>query len=248
MPDVKSGPIAGIIGVVALIGLAVTMLRQGASLPQEVDAFLERDSGENPAARHKDAPGRIQEAEALVNDSQFDKLPASKQEQVRGRLRELKAYQEYVAKLDKITPPRDAHGLEQLDQIKSGLVALTAPIEYQVEWSQTEAGMRHRAWLQDVEAIEKAVDELMKGYEKLAAEGREVLKDAEAANLPKRARKVLADARKLPSPESDKDKRLPQSAGVTYATVFAFPVVQHAYREWTAPREKLQRLAELGKP
>lgn len=246
MNDMKAGPIAGIVGLVALIGVTVTMLRPSSSpLPQQVDDFLEASQKETSQERHADLTRRIDEVQALVNDATFDKLPVKKQDAVRAHLTELTAYRSFVEQLDKITPPRDLKKDEQLREVKSALTQLQAPIEYQVEWSQTEAGQRQRQWLADIDALEKEVDRVAKGYQTMVDEARKL--DPEGANLPQRARKILDEARKLPTPEADRGKMVPGSTSVTYATVFAFSRVDYIYDLWKKQRERLQGIAALGK-
>lgn len=248
MNDMKAGPIAGIFALAALVGVTVTMMRTGSTpLPQKVDDFLDKSRSETVQERHTDVAKRVEEIQALVSDPLFAKLPPEKQKAVKAHLVELSEYRDYVERLDKITPPHDAKKDEQLRDIKAGLVQLRVPIEYQVEWSQTEAGERHRQWLDDATALEKAVDAAEKGYQKVNADAETLRKDAEGANLPARAAKILAEGSKLPSPEADNSRKIPGSQNVTYATVFSFARVDFVYDKWKKNKEVLLNIKSLGK-
>lgn len=244
----KAGPIAGVVGLLALIGVTATVMRSSSDpLARQVDDFIASSQNETPAERHADIAKRIAEAQALVDDPMFAKLDTKRQDVVHAHLAELVAFRGYVEALDKITPPRETRKDEQLRAIKSSLTQLKAPIEYQVEWSQTEAGQRQRQWLAEADALEKAVDGVANNYQKVYDEASALLKDSEGANLPARARKILDEANRLPAPESDGGKAIAGAPKVTYGTVFAFSRVDFVYDKWKKQREKLERLAALGK-
>jgi hypothetical protein len=55
---------------------------------------------------------------------------------------------------------------------------------------------------------------------------------------------VLASAKSLKTPENDKDKPLPGSDRLTYATVFHLAEIQSLLQEWKKLREKLEPAAK----
>ena len=72
---------------------------------------------------------------------------------VRQRLRELQAYQDFEKKLREVQDPRDAKNLAQLQEIEDSLNRITVPSEFRSEWSNTEAGRRHSDNREDIKAL-----------------------------------------------------------------------------------------------
>src|SRR5205823_1814014 len=65
----KAGPVVGgIVGLLALVGLAVKLVSPGAggnALEKRVDEYAARERDETPEARHRDVPKRLDELQAL---------------------------------------------------------------------------------------------------------------------------------------------------------------------------------------
>jgi len=243
-----------LIGVVAAaVGVAVGVpalffgSRPG-PLDSRVESFQAREQAEEPAARYRDLDKKTQELEGIANDAHFSRLSSQKQDYVRGRLAEWRVYQDYEKALDQVPGPDTARDGAQLQQIRKKLSEMAVPAEYRADWSRTDAVRRHGERLADVRALEAAVSEVRKGYQRLADEGVEVVRNKEAPDLPGRARQVLRKAKKLPDPHADRDKAIPGSVRVTYATVFQFAEVAPVYAEWERVKKSLEPIAALGEP
>lgn len=247
--------VVGSLGLVALMGAgAVTLvLTRGSSEPgaleRRVNSLRAREQEESPRVRHRDIHPKMEELTAIVNDPDFDALPAKKQEEVRDRLHELQAYEQFEKKLLPIQDPRDARSFAQLQEIETNLQNLKIPAEYRADWSNTDAGRRYSDYLDDIKAMRVAVVKVEDWYRNLAKDGKQVLDNAGKANLPKRAKKVLDEAKNAPFPENDPDKLLPGGKRATYAAVFGFTSVAELRRQWENEiKKKLEPAAKLEQP
>lgn len=232
----------GILAVVAAVGSAILFGHHASPanpLIERVNSFQARDQEQDVRARHQDVEKKIEELAALVNEPKFNDLLQAKQDFVRGRLRELRAYRDYRNQLGGIANPRAAQGEDELKKIRNNLNGLQAPSEYLVEWSQTEAGERHSALLKEAQALETAALDVRSGYQKLIEDGTRVVKEKDKLDLPGRARAVLDRAKELPSPEQP----IPGVEGMTHATVFQFPTIANLYQQWKKSAATLQSLA-----
>jgi hypothetical protein len=213
-------------------------------LELELDQYRSQELMQSVQAQHRNPENRIQELSRLADDPEFPRLPQKKRDYVRERLEDLHAYVAYEKKLREITDPGDARSLAQLSQIEKDLVQLEMPARYRSEWGQTDAGRQHADWLEDVVALRSAVMKVERWYLKLAQDGNQVLEKVDEANLPARARKVLQESNLPPFP-ADKDKLIPGSNRLTYATVFGFGNVVTAQRRWEEVKKKLEPAAKL---
>jgi len=250
MNDPKKWLVAAIAAIVGLaVGVPALVFRSGSGpLDQQIESFQAREQGEEPAARHKGLKHKIEELEGITNDAHFTKLSSEKQDYVRGRLAELRAYQDYEKALDDVPDLNEVHNGRQLHATRKKLAALAVPAAYQADWSQTEAVRGYEERSADVRALDQAVDGVLAAYRKITDEGREVVKNKEAADLPRRARRVLRKAKMLPDPHADRDKTVPGSGRVTYGTVFHFAEVAPVYAGWERVKKSLEPIAALGKP
>jgi hypothetical protein len=238
------------LALVAVIVLGVALLvlarqwSEATPLEAQIDHFRTRDQEQTPRARHRQLQKDIAELEQWASDPAFTTLPEDRQEFVRARLEELKAYRVYANQVHQIDP-RTARSEAQLRELEIKLAQLRAPAAYREEWSQTDAGREHADWLEDVAAIRVAVPKLQAWYNQLTTAGRQVLDDVTGPNLPARAKKVLDDAQNPPFPESDPDKLLPGAKRTTYVTALHFNGVEKARREWDEVKKKLEPAAGL---
>jgi hypothetical protein len=242
--------VAGTTGLLLILGaLAATLLinrfSQASRLEVRVNKYQARDQEETRATWHRRLNTNIEELTELAKDPQFSQLSDEQQSFVRGRLKELKAYQDYEKKLDEIGNPKEVRTEEQLRRIRASLAGLTAPEEY--DWHQTEASRRRENWLQDCDDLEDTIRRVKKDYELLIQKGQEVLDKQKEANLPKRAKDVLDFARSYPDPEKDKNRQVRESARVTYGTVFGIIGVEDIYLRWKKIKEDLEPFAKLEK-
>jgi len=242
-----------LIGAVAAVGVAVGVpalffrARSG-SLDQQVESIQEREREEDPSARYEGLDPKIAELEGITQDAQFSRLSGQKQEYVRGRLAELRAYQDYEKSLDQVADPKQARDDRQLRQIREKLTGIGVPAAYQADWALTAAVRRHGERLADVRALDTVVYDVRRDYQRIADEGADVVRKKDAPDLPGRARQVLRKAKELPDPQRDRDKAIPGSGRVTYGTVFRFAEVASAYTAWERVKKSLEPVAALGGP
>lgn len=246
MKDTKAGPIAGAAGIVALLAAALSLLGpRDADLAGKVQTYFDAADAQTPAERHRDVPEQVKTLEALEGDAGFTKLPKSKHDAVTDRLVELRAYQAYASDVDQLPSVATAGNEEKLKELEQQLDKLKVPVAYQTEWSETDAGRRRRTREADVRALRRAVSDLSAAYRKAADEADELRRNSEAPGLPARARRILADADKLPTPD-DQSKPIPGTADVPFATAFGFPALKAEYERWQRAREQVKGLARLG--
>lgn len=246
MKDTKAGPIAGAAGIIALLAAALSMFGpRNTDLADKVQQYFDTADAQTPLERHRQVSEQIGTLEGFEGDAGFARLPKTRRDAVTDRLSELKAYQNYSDELAKITSAGNASSEADLKALEQQLAQLKVPVAYQTEWSDTDAGTRRRHLESDVQALRRALAETAASYRRLADESEELLKNSEAAGLPARARKIVAEAEKLPTPE-DKLKPIPGASDVTYAPVFRFSAVKAEFERWEKARPDVQRLAKLG--
>lgn len=154
------------------------------------------------------------------------------------------AYQDFLARLERITDPKDVRDQSMLSRIIDDLALLTIPAERQAEWAGSEAVKRREEYLTDARALDQAVYEVQHLYRKLSEDGNEVLAHKEAANLPQRARTVLDRAKELP----DKASFVGRSHRIRYAAIYEFAIVRDAAAEWELVRKTIEPLASGERP
>ncbi len=244
--------VAGSIGAltVLLIALAALLLTRRSSptaLENAVDRYRSQELALPPAARLRTPTNRIVELSRFRGDPAFGQLPDAKQVYVMERLRELHAFQDYEATLEKIPSPHSAATFEQLSHIEASLTALRVPDEYRVEWGMTDAGRQQQEWLEDIAAIRATAREVIAWCDRQTERGVAVLAEADKPELPARAAKVLKEASSPPFPQKDLDRLVPGSRRVSFGTVLGIREVEEARARWQAMKDKLEPAAKLMK-
>ena len=240
--------VGGGIGLLAFLGVALSLLRPSSvPLQERVEAFYPKFS-ETAQQRHADVDKKIATLEGFRQDQEFRRLPEPHREQVENLLKELRAFQSYEQGVAAVPDPAGLRREDQFQAMRDQLAALDLPAVYSTEWSQTDAGKRHVELLDDFQSLETAVAETRRRYLQFVDEGKDVLRNDEAPQLPQRARHVLERAQKLPEPERDAGKPVPGSPRIKYAQVFEFPGVKDALRAWAKVRDQLRPLTLSPKP
>jgi hypothetical protein len=239
----KQLPIAAAIaGVLAAIGISVKLATTTDPLEARVDELIARVS-QPKTPTSENLKGDIDELTEVVNDPGFAKLPAAKQENVRGHLREftiLKSYKDFEKELADVPEPKSARSAAQLKEISRRLNQLSIPENLPDSFQQAEAIERRRQLIEDANALLTAFDEIQKKYEQVLNAGKEVLNKKNEPNLPARIKEVLTLAENLKTPQKDKDKPLPGASRLTYATVFQMSEIENLMSEWNKLRETLE--------
>jgi hypothetical protein len=244
----------GSIGLLAAMGLLAAVLfftgpgRTPGPLEVKIDNFRAREQEMAPAQKHQRLDRRRAELATFRSDPAFADLPADKRDYVEAEYRRLTEdandYRAYEAKVAAVLDPQNATTDEQLQQIEDSLSRLTVPEKYKADWAQSPAVQRRDFWLRDVEALRGAVEKAQKWYQKLYQDGKQVLDNLTAADLPGRARKVLREAKAAPFPEKEPDKLIPGAATVSYSAVYNFAGVVDARDRWEEIKKKLEMYSQ----
>jgi hypothetical protein len=239
---------AAIAGLLAAIGISVKLATSTDPLGARVDKLLAREAefGDN----FENLSSRVDDLSGIEADPGFTKLPAAKQNSVREHLTELRAVQDYRSfetKLNEIPDPKTVRSLKQLNEISLRLSQLPEPPTAPQSLKNPEAVRRRQEWLEEARALSSAADQLSKEYQRVLESGNRVLDKKNEPNLPARIREVLAAAKSLKTPESDKDKPLPGSEQLAYALVFRMVEIQELLEEWKKLKEKLEPAAKSEK-
>ncbi|GIW82140.1 MAG: hypothetical protein KatS3mg105_3947 [Gemmatales bacterium] len=241
MGNGKAGPIAGIIaGIFAVVAVSISLYRPGAVTLEERAAVLL----DKPVTDASDAAEQIKEIETFSAADDFAQLPDETREQMRKRLEALQAYLQFERELDRITPPQQIRGIDQLARVRKRLQELHPPREFAASWEDSQGVRRRRLWLEELSTLKETIEKTQQQYEALCADADRVLKNSQAADLPGRAKKVLDKARSVPNPDEHATRHLPRSNNLTYATVFAFRDVRDAYDLWQKKQKKLQAIVD----
>jgi hypothetical protein len=247
MRDLRTGPVAGAAGILALIAAALTLFSPAKpELTERLKTYFTSTNELAAPDRLKNVDKQIEELEGFEKDADFSRLPSDRQTAVRDRLAELKAYQAYAERVATIEKPTSVTSDAKLKEIHDQLAAVKIPAEYVVAWNQSEAVEQQRQLLADSEALERTVNEVERSYRRLASDAAELRRTSDAADLPGRARKLLKEAEAVPAPVASRDKPIPGSSTVTYATVFRFERVQKAVSDWETARSFVEKAAKVG--
>lgn len=214
------------------------------TLNLDVEHLEARHQQLSAVSRHKDVQTKIDELARIDKDPAFTHLPPERQAYVQNLLKELTAYRQFEQALNQITDPRDARDAAQLEASREKLRALQVPPEYADEWAGTPALERRRDRLEDIEIIERTAKELQKQYENVIFLGKQVLAESDQPNLPKRAKAVLEQARRLPDPKTERDGLLPGTMRLSYQNVFNLSGVANLARQWEEVRKELEPFAQ----
>src|SRR5262249_1591298 len=143
--------------------------------------------------------------------------------------------------VETIPDPQYATTEKELETIEDRLHDIRIPVQCHAEWSETRPGKKIAYWKQDIKALRHAIRKAEKWYQKLLHDGKEVLDNLRAPDLPGRARKVLDEARTPPVPEKNLERVLPNARTVNYSAVFNFASVVEIRGEWEEMKKKLER-------
>jgi hypothetical protein len=246
--------------VTGAVGLVLTRERfQSVPLAGVVENYRSRENPTPSARLTEPLQRKISELSDIRRNPDFDKLPQELQDFVSNRLRELSAYQDYKARLERERPPGEMRTPEELNRLESRLRdSLGPPSEYQNEWTRTDAELLRQKWLSDISAIRNAVAETSEWYAKNAeaAENLEQFRDRPGMVLPwsewnERVQSLLAMGSKPLHRESELlrgSEPLPsmKAPAVTFAAVQAFQTVQIAEEYWDKAKKKLMRLGDIA--
>jgi GTPase SAR1 family protein len=221
-----------------LVGLAVNSHEPG-PLEQEVTRYLK----DGPS--YSRVPEQIADLKEWASDPVFASLPPARQQQVRDRLDELTAYEDHENKLNAITDPLQARTVAEVSDIANRLKQLRIPPAYAEKWHGTADYQTQITWEEDALALRAASVQARDWYLKLAKDGKQVLDNAAASDLPGRARQVLERADQPPFPVNHPTQPLPGSKRATYATVFGMQSTADARNQWDEIKKQLQPIAAV---
>jgi GTPase SAR1 family protein len=241
---------AGLLALLALLAAYFFLHHAGgevSALQRRVETYRAREQDQAPETKHAQLEQRMKELAAIEKDPGFETLPEEEQEYVRGQRQYLadykKAFAKFKKEVDAIPYPEDATTEKELDEIEDRLREIRIPKKYQAEWSQTLTGKKLDYWKDDIKALRLAVRNAEKWYQKLLADGKEVLDDLDTPvrKLRLRAKKVLDEGRTPPWPEKHPNRLLPGAKTVSYAAVHNFATVAEIRSQWEKMQEELER-------
>ncbi len=242
-------PLVGGMGVLIALGIgAIAWLgtSPAESLEDRINRYQERENAISPPDRYADARQRMDDLEKFKDDSDFTMLPAASQEYVNSRIGAYKAYLDYESRLDAIPDPTKNPNDTKLQRIEADLRELAVPDQYIDEWQDSPAVKRCAERVEDAYSLKRAVEATAADYQVLVEAGRRVQEMGNQADLPRRAAEVLTNAKAKTAWK--KTDHIQGSERITYETVFRFPSVDRAQKDWNKMEQELRPLAELGKP
>lgn len=246
----KQLPIAAAIaGVLTAIGISVKLATSTNPLEGRVDELITRVSEpREPTAESLKAD--IDDLTEVANDPAFAKLPPAKQAWVRNHIADLKVFNEYLdyekelSNLPKLDSIRSAGELSRILQQARQIPVPSSSINPVVFSTRKEilAALvpRGQKYLDEGQALLSAAECVQKNYVKVIDAGKLVLQHKNEPNLPARIKEVLTLAENLKTPQKDKDKPLPGSSRLTYATMFQMSEIENLMREWNKLRKTLE--------
>lgn len=249
------GGIALLASLVLLLAYLLTFKapREPEELETKIDSYRSRE-GQTPSARLREPlQPRLSELSDLEADLRFKELDPEHQSFVRSRLQELKDYQAWKGRLQKIRSVNLASDERDLREISQQLTDSPPPPDRQREWSQTEAELARQQHLEDVKALRAAVAEVEDWYKRLLRRADELVtftqnRGSDGAPLPwavwdTRLAALLTDG---DSPPHNPQERIPGASTVSYATVYRFERIRELRTAWTAIKQRLLRLRDLA--
>jgi hypothetical protein len=246
--------LAGTTGVVAVLAaLAVGFLLspsnpKPSALAGKIDIYRVNEGLTASERLRQPVQPKISQLKDLKNDPEFDTLTQELKAYVDDRLRELEEYQAYWNRLQRVPDPGTVDALSRLAEIEERLRAqLDLPPQHREEWAQTEAALLRQRLLQQIRAIQAAVENRVQWYDRLRSQA-ELLRtfsrrDAEAGapfswrEWHERVRQLLREA-EAPPPAPD--------GGVRPETVHQLDKVVEARAAWEAVKERLERVRDLS--
>jgi len=254
----KQLPIAAAIaGLLAAIGITVKLATATNPLELRVDELITRISApQEPTSESLKAD--IDDLTEVLNDGGFAKLPAAKQALVQidlAGLKVLNEYLEYDKELRNLPNLNSVRSAGELSQILRRARQIPVPsgstnsVVLSTRYEILAASLpRGQTYLEEGQALLSAAESVQKNYQKVIDAGKGVLENRNKPNLPGRIQEVLNLAKNLKTPQGDKEKPLPGSSGLTYATVFQMSEIKSLIEEWTKLKNQLEPALKAKSP
>lgn len=217
-------------------------------LAAQVDRYRAEEGPTASARLREPLQQKISTLADFVADADFDQLPESSRDYVRGRLDELKEYRAYKEAVQQVHPEAVRSEVE-LDRVEDTLTnRLALPAAYREDWGQTDAARLRDRLLGESEALRRAVAGAKAWYQGQTARA-EALRTF-AGGKPGNARAwreweaQAGGVLDMSFPHAE-GQALPGSDRLTYGTVLQFATVARARGDWEVAREQLERLRDL---
>ena len=213
-----------------------------------------------PPAGERLAASRIalhrQTLERFRDHADFWQLPAELQGFVLQRLREIEDYRRLHQRLAASLRPADCRTLSELEALEQSLREgpLSIPPGRGYDWSATEAGRWRMKWLEDVQVIRQAEQQLQELYrDRIRRVQRLMDVDHFAGSWRDEATTVIQSpdppyplGNTLPGSMSLPDLPAEHGAPITWFVPYHFERVANWRDEWHRWRERLQALRDLA--
>jgi hypothetical protein len=239
--------LAGVLGLVggmlvlALFFLASRPAREAAALENEVRNF--RSSHDRPAELFKEpVENQCKQLQRFKNEPDFPKVPGELRAYVADKLNELEAYQRYNKEfLAKVTDPRFARSLDELNRIEEAIKQMPLPQLYEAAWSETRAGQRRRQWEQDIEVLRREVNVASAKLTDLIRRANRLADESISLGEYRKLRdELLREDEGLPYHKAELNRLLPDSRRLTYENVLQFDRVEELWRAWKEAKQKIK--------
>ena len=213
-----------------------------------------------PPAEERLAASRIalhrQTLERFRDHADFWQLPAELQGFVLTRLREIEDYRQLRRRLAASLRPADCRTVSELEALEQSLQQgpLSIPPGRGYDWSATEAGRWRMKWLQDVQVIRQAEQQLQELYrDRIRRVQRLMEVDHFAGSWRDEATAVVQSpdppyplGNAVPGSMSLPDLPAEHGAPITWFVPYHFERVADWRDEWHRWRERLQALRDLA--
>jgi hypothetical protein len=255
--------VAGLLGTVALLALAVAFLiefqppPQGTTLDEKVLLALPKPSA-TPIERLHGTVKKLEEKEKklaeIAGDAGFERLPAETQKEITLYREEISQYlQLYQQSQEILKLPHLAKNDIELKELEKRVLAFSLPEARAKDWEETRLGRRMKQvrgeygnlnnelaketkWIRD--QIDQNKDLEKSGYRLLLDEGSDAPHEAK-----KWQRRFIAQMNA--KPPTPRDENVPGVSRIIYEDLGKFEPVRTAQKEWKTSKENLTSIADL---
>ena len=255
--------VAGLIGLVALLGLSVSFLVEfqpqprGTTLDEKVQAVLPKHGAAPMQGTSKKLDDKKAKLSEIESDAEFGRLPAETRAAVTSYRQDLAKYLELEQSAQTtLKLPYLAKNDAELEELKGSVKALQLPENHAQDWADTRLGKRLRQVDEEFKSLDgvlKAektwVDRQVDENQKLLISGLRILEKLEdpkkdatpEATEWKRLYDALGNAR----PPLPREETVPGVSQLLYEDLGRFEPLRTAQKIWRSSRDRLANIAKL---
>jgi hypothetical protein len=225
------GLAGGVVGVMVLLALVLFFTKKQpevSKLETEVTNYLSAQEETLVSGTPEALEKKRQRLEQFRKNSDYEQLPREMRARIEENLRELNAYRDYLAALDKVKRPERAASEAEVRAIQDELARTLPPPEFRSKWRGTEAEQKRQDLENDLKALRRGIKEAKAFYRGLIAE---YSKDDVRDSISK-LKALLKKARTTRYRPENKLDLLPDARNVTVETVLNIKEVGEVYGDW----------------